>query len=78
MESDSEFGGIAVLLRVGRPKPNFQNTLKNGIKSKRKSHFEGNSIKYERCFYYLTNKDFENEAHLKSMADIMPNKVENH
>lgn len=44
----TEYQGISAFFKVSKPKGNYPTVFKNGIKSqKKKSNFEGNSIKYE-------------------------------
>jgi hypothetical protein len=59
-----DFDGIAALFKVARARTNYPNLYKNGIKSRKKTHYEGNAIKFD-AFYYLTPKDFEDEDKLK-------------
>jgi len=70
-----DFEGISVFFKVAKAKNTYPNSYKNGIKSqKKKTHYEGNSIKFDG-FEFL--KDFGDAESLKKMAECMPNKVEN-
>lgn len=73
----TDFEGIAAYFKVSKNRNNYANQFKNGILSKKKKDYEGNSLKYDNYCYYLSKADFEDEAKLKEMAEIMPNKVDN-
>lgn len=60
--------------KVTKSKTSYLSSYKNGIKSQKKNHYEGNTIKYDS---HQLLSDFGDEETLKQMADLMPNKFEN-
>jgi hypothetical protein len=72
----TQYEGLRAIFKVAKNRSNYPNLYKNGIKSKKRVHYEGNSLKYD-TIYSLSKDDFEDEEHLKQMAEIMPNKIDN-
>lgn len=54
----TDFEGIAAYFKVSKNRNNYANQYKNGILSKKKKDYEGNSLKYDNYCYYLNKQDF--------------------
>lgn len=61
--------GVSVFFRVSKSRNTYNSTLKNGIKSKKLSNYQGHSIKPEK---YVLLERFGTQAELIEMASKMP------
>jgi len=60
-----------VFFKVNRAKNTYPSFFKNGIKSQKKTGYEGNSIKFEATEFLANIGD---ESELLQMAQLMPNR----
>ncbi len=68
-EEPNDFEAVSVYFRVQKGKNNYPSVEMNGIKSKKRTHYEGHSLKPERLEYlpYMGN-----EVQLAELAMYMP------
>ena len=71
---DPSYEGFSIIFKVLRNKSQYQSTLRNGIKSRKTTHFEGHSLKLESvCKLDWLGSDEE----LLALARKMPTMVDN-
>lgn len=70
----TQFEGVSVFFKVNRVKNTYPSVFKNGIKSQKKTGYEGNSIKFEGVEFLSY---FGDEKDLLKMAQLMPNRRDN-